>query len=377
MNLIYLDHNASSPVAPEAVAAMQPWLAHCGNPTSTHAWGRQAAMAIEEARADLAALLGCAAEELFFTSGGTESDNLAILGLCDPARPAHLICSAIEHPAVLNTVGFLESRGWSVSRVGVDGQGVLKLAELEAALRADTRLVSVMLANNEVGSLQPVHEISRLVRARGIPLHSDAAQAVGKHRVKVDELGVDLLTVAGHKLNAPIGVGALYVRKGIELQPLCHGASHERGLRPGTPNVLEIVGLGAAARRFEMAESGILEEYAGLRDHFERVLRETLPAVRFNAGRAPRLGNTSSVSFPGIRSGDLMAACPRVAASAGAACHRDHTEPSHVLAAMGLPLETIESTLRFSVGLGTTREQLNQAITLLAQALRELGFSSR
>ena len=204
MNLIYLDHNASSPVAPEAVTAMQPWLAHCGNPTSTHAWGRQAAMAIEEARADLAALLGCAAEELFFTSGGTESDNLAILGLCDPARPAHLICSAIEHPAVLNTVGFLESRGWSVSRVGVDGQGVLKLAELEAALRADTRLVSVMLANNEVGSLQPVHEISRLVRARGIPLHSDAAQAVGKHRVKVDELGVDLLTVAGHKLNARV-----------------------------------------------------------------------------------------------------------------------------------------------------------------------------
>lgn len=372
MDLLYLDHNASSPVAPEVVAAMQPWLAHCGNPSSQHAWGRQAADAIALARAQVARLLGCAENEVLFTSGGTESDNLAILGLCDPSRPAHAVCSAIEHPAVLRTMEFLESRGWQVDRIGVNGNGVIDVRQLETALRPETRLVSVMLANNEVGSLQPVTEISRLVRARGILLHSDAAQAVGKHRVKVDELGVDLLTVAGHKLNAPIGVGALYIRQGVELQPLFHGANHERGLRPGTPNVLEIVGLGAAAGRFEREEAAILAGYTALRDHFEELLLARVPRVRINSRNTPRLANTSSVAFEGITSGALMAACPGVAASAGAACHKDHTEPSHVLAAMGLPLESIASTLRFSVGLGTTREMLVEAVERLAAAVQSL-----
>lgn len=211
MDLLYLDHNASTPVAPEVLEAMQPWLAHCGNPSSSHAWGRQAADAVAAARGEVADLLGCSPDEVLFTSGGTESDNLAILGCCDPCRPAHAVCTAIEHPAVLNTMAHLESRGWAVDRVGVDGNGVVDPQALQAALRPDTRLVSVMLANNEVGTLQPVAGIARITGERGILLHSDAAQAVGKHRVRVDELGVDLLTVAGHKLNAPIGVGVLYI----------------------------------------------------------------------------------------------------------------------------------------------------------------------
>ena len=372
--MIYLDHNASTPLAPEVKAAMLPWLdGAVGNPSSGHAFGQAGRAAVERARRQLAALLGCHPIEVYFTSGGTEADNWALQGLARRFGPCHFVVGSVEHPAILEVCRFLASQGVETTLLPVDSQCRVDVADLERALRPDTRLVSVMLANNETGALQPVAEIATLCRSRGILCHTDAAQAVGKVPVRVDELGVDLLSVAGHKFNAPKGVGALVLRQGVELPPLMFGAGHERGLRPGTENVLEIVGLGAAAQRFTEDGERIMRETLRLRDALERELLRRLPGIRVNSADTARLPNTSSVTLPGLRVDELLARCPHLAASAGAACHADSTSPSHVLKAMGLSDADAAATVRLSGGLGNTEEEMVQAAEMLERAVRELG----
>jgi cysteine desulfurase len=367
--MIYLDHNASTPLAPEVKAAMLPWLDDAtGNPSSGHALGQACRAAVEKARRQVAALLGCHPIEILFTGGGTESNNWVLQGLARRFGPCHVVVSAVEHPAILEVCRFLVTQDVETSILPVDEQCRTSVEDVSRALRPDTRLVSVMLANNETGALQPLTEIAALCRARGVLCHTDAAQAVGKIPVRVDELGVDLLSVAGHKLNAPKGVGALYLRHGVELPPLMHGAGHERGLRPGTENVLGIVGLGAAAERFSEDGERIRAEQARLRDHLETELRRRAPGLRVNCIDVPRLPNTSSVTIPGRRVDELLARCPELAASAGAACHADSTSPSHVLKAMGLSDADAASTVRLSCGLGNTAEEMIAAAEMLARA---------
>jgi len=365
--MIYLDHNASTPLAPEVKAAMLPWLdGAVGNPSSGHAFGQACRAAVELARRQLAQLVACHPIEVLFTSGGTESNNWVLQGIARLHGPCHFITSAVEHPAILEVCRFLESQGVETTILPVDAQGRVAVAAVEAALRPDTRLVSVMLAQNETGVLQPVAEIAALCRERGVLCHTDAAQAVGKIPVLMDELGVDLLSVAGHKFNAPKGVGALVVRNGVHLPPLMHGAGHERGLRPGTENVLELVGLGAAAQRFHEADGQLTRRQGQLRDLMEAELRARIPGLRVNGQGALRLPNTLSVVLPGLRVDERLARCPELAASAGAACHADSATPSHVLAAMGLSTDDAACTLRLSVGLGNTDEEMVQAAAMLA-----------
>lgn len=367
--MIYLDHNASTPLAPRVKAAILPWLdGAVGNPSSGHAFGQACRAAVDRARRQLATLLGCHPIEILFTSGGTESNNWVLQGLARRFGPCHFITSAVEHPAILEVCRFLESQGVESTLLPVDAQGRVRVEDARRALRPDTRLLSVMLAQNETGVLQPVRELAALCRERGILCHTDAAQALGKIPVDVDELGVDLLSVAGHKFNAPKGVGALYLRNGVDLPPFLFGAGHERGLRPGTENVLEIVGLGAAAERITQEGEALGAEQRRLRDRLELELRRRLPGLRINGGEAERLPNTCNATLPGRRVDDLLYRCPDLAASAGAACHADSSAPSHVLTAMGLPPEEAERTLRLSVGLGNTEEEMVQAAELLARA---------
>jgi cysteine desulfurase len=368
--MLYLDHNASTPLAPEVKAAMLPWLdGATGNPSSGHAFGLAGRAAVDKARRRVATLLGCHPIELFFTSGGTESNNWALQGLARRFGPCHMLVSAVEHPAVLEVCRFLENQGVETTRLPVDGNCRISVADAERALRPDTRLVSVMLANNETGALQPVKELAALCRSRGVLCHTDAAQALGKISVDVGALGVDLLSVAGHKFNAPKGVGALFLRNGVELPPLLFGAGHERGLRPGTENVLEIVGLGAAAERFTEDGEQITTKMRRLRDRLETELQRRIPGMRIHSAGAERLPNTCNVYLPGRRVDDLLLRCPELAASAGAACHADSTSPSHVLTAMGLAAEHAARTLRLSVGLGNTEEEMVQVAELLARSL--------
>lgn len=366
--MIYLDHNASTPLAPEVKAAMLPWLDNAtGNPSSGHACGQACREAVERARRQVAHLLGCHPGEILFTSGGTESNNWVLQGLARRFGPCHMISSAVEHPAVLEVLRFLAGQGVESTILPVDAQGRVDPAAVEGALRPHTRLVSLMLAQNETGVLQPVRQVAELCRGRGILCHTDAAQAVGKIPVDVEELGVDLLSVAGHKFNAPKGVGALFVRKGLSLPPLMFGAGHEGGLRPGTENVLALVGLGAAARLWAEEGESLRGRMTLLRDQLEAELRKLLPDLKVNGQGAPRLPNTLSVVLPGARVDERLARCPELAASAGAACHADSATPSHVLRAMGLPDHEATRTLRLSVGLGNTEEEMRLAAAGLAR----------
>jgi len=379
---VYLDHNATTPVAGEVLEAMRPWLeAGFGNPSSSHAYGAAAHAAVERGREQVAGLIGCAPDEVVFTSGGTESNNLALKGLAaDEPRHWHLVVSAVEHPAVSEVCRWLERRGARVSMLPVDASGRVEPSALEAVLDAGpagtAALVSVMLANNEVGTLQPVTELAGLARARGALVHTDAAQAVGKIGLRVEALCVDLLSIAGHKLYAPKGVGALYVRRGVKLAPLLHGAQHERGLRPGTENVAGIVGLGAAcalAARDVVAES---ERVRRLRDRLHDGVAQALgaEAVRLNGHTQERLPNTLSLGFRGIEAGHLLAALrDTVAASAGAACHGDDVRMSATLAAMAVPPEWARGTVRLSLGRGTTAADVETAVAAIADAARHLS----
>ena len=373
MNAIYLDYNATTPLDPQVAAAMLPYLHdHFGNPSSGHPFGLTARAAVAQAREQTAALLGCAPDDLIFTSGGTEANNHAIKGVAAAYRSQgnHLITSAIEHPAVTEVCRWLETQGCRVTYLPVDGEGLVSAAAVAQAVTPQTILITLMHANNEVGSIQPLAEIAEIAHHYGALLHTDAAQSIGKIPVKVDDLGVDLLSLAGHKLYAPKGIGALYIRPGVQLEKLLHGANHEQNRRAGTENVLELVGLGAACELIDRNLPDYARQMAATRDRLETGLQEYGgPAVRLNGPRRQRLPNTASVSFKGQAADALLARLKQVAASAGAACHSDQVEISHVLAAMGVPPEYAMGTIRFSTGRSTTMDEIDAALTELRAAL--------
>jgi cysteine desulfurase len=361
---IYLDFNASTPLAPEVVEAIRPFLTeHFGNPSSHHWAGAPAKAAVERARAQVAALLGCSPDEVVFTSGGTESNNHALKGVffANRHRGDHVVTSAVEHPAILQPLRFLETLGAKVTVVPVDRNGRVDPEAVRKALTPRTILVSVMHANNEVGTVQPIAEIAAIARAAGVLMHTDAAQSVGKISTRVNDLGVDLLSVAGHKLYAPKGVGALYVRRGTKVEPFVHGAGHEQGRRAGTENVLLDVGLGAAC---EVAARWIgMATVLQLRDRFEARLRERVgDKLTVNAGGAERLPNTVNVNFVGQVGADVLARLSGVAASTGSACHAGSVELSPVLAAMGVPPNEGMGAVRFSLGRTTTWQELEDVV---------------
>ena len=369
MRRIYLDYNATTPLATEVVEAMEQFLRSAyGNPSSLHWAGVPARDAVEEARSEVASLLSCDATEIVFTSGGTEANYYAIKGLFFARREAgktyHIITSEIEHPAVHEPCRFLETLGAEITRVPVDRYGLVDPDDVRRAIRPHTTLVSVMHANNEVGSIQPIAEIAEIAHEHGALCHTDAAQTVGKITVDVESLGVDLLSVAGHKFYGPKGVGALYVREGVHLEPLLHGAEHEAGRRAGTENVLEIVGLGAACM---LARDCIEDTDVGrLRDSFWLKLRELLGnRVVLHGHPVLRLPNTLNVSFLGQYGPELLGRMPHVAASTGAACHAGSTQISPILAAMNVDYDAALGAVRFSLGRETTAEEIDAVVESL------------
>ena len=378
MNPIYLDYNATTPIAREVADAMAPYLyEYFGNPSSSHPYGVETKRAVEAARGQVADTLGCQPSEVIFTSGGTESNNYAIKGvaLANRRRGDHVITCAVEHPAVLEVCRWLEEQGFRITVLPVDGEGLVKPADLERAMTPGTLLVTVMQANNEVGTIQPIAELAEIAHRHGALMHTDAAQAVAKIPVKVDELGVDLLSVAGHKLYAPKGIGALYVRNGVELAQLIHGAGHEGGRRPGTENVLEIVGLGKACQVGERDLEKNMVHFQDMRDRLHEGLGRELgsEALRLNGHPEKRLPNTLSLSFRGVEANTLLLEVgEQVAASAGAACHADEVEVSSVLAAMKVPVEWAMGTVRFSVGRDTTPAHIDRAVEVVAKAVGRL-----
>ncbi|MDZ7261755.1 MAG: selenide, water dikinase SelD [candidate division KSB1 bacterium] len=380
MKPIYLDHNATTPIAPEVAEAMMPYLQeHFGNPSSSHWYGVQARKAVEKARSQVAALLGCHPDEVVFTSGGTESNNFAIKGVAETYQNKgnHIITSQVEHPAVINVCKYLEGKGFRVTYLPVDEYGLVAPETVERAITPATILITIMHANNEVGTIQPIEAISAIAHRHGILFHTDAAQSVGKIPTKVDLLGVDLLSIAGHKLYAPKGIGALYIRRGTKLKSFIHGAAHEQGRRAGTENVLEIVGLGQAC---EIAERDLEKNQVHLRQLRDRLwqgLKQELPELRLNGHPEKRLPNTLSVAFPGIDANTLLSELTEVAASPGAACHTDVAEPSAVLVAMKVPVDLALGTIRFSTGRLNTEAQIDQAVAAIVGAVRRLRPEAR
>lgn len=375
MKPIYLDHNATTPLAPEVVEAMMPFLReHFGNPSSMHIYGMHAKKALEEARKKVALLLGCDADEITFTSGGTESNNFAIREVAEifSKKGNHIITSQIEHPAVINVCKCLEQKGFSITYIPVDEYGMVNPEDVEKALKDETILITIMHANNEVGTIQAIKEISQIAKKHNIIFHTDAAQSAGKIPAKVKDLGVDLLSLAGHKLYAPKGVGAIYIRKGLKLPAFILGAGQEQGRRAGTENVLEIVGLGKAC---EIAEERLEKNralYQQLRDKLWKGLKNELPEIKLNGHPDNRLPNTLSISFPNIDANTLLSELKEIAASPGAACHADVAEPSYVLMAMKVPLDLALGTIRFSVGALNDAEQIDKAIAVISQAVKRL-----
>jgi cysteine desulfurase len=378
MHSIYLDYNATTPIEREVTEAMTPYLyEQFGNPSSSHSYGVATKRAIETARAQVAALLGCQPAEVIFTSGGTESNNYAIKGVAFASRERgnHIITSAVEHPAVIEVCEWLETQGFRITVLPVDGYGMVDAADLEQAITPDTLLVTIMHANNEVGTVQPIAELAEIAHRHGALMHTDAAQSVGKIPVHVETLDVDLLSIAGHKLYAPKGIGALYIRSGVRLAKLMHGAGHEGGRRPGTENVMYDVGLGKA---FEVAARDLDRNMAhiqAMRDRLHNGLLAELgaEAMRLNGHPEKRLPNTLSLSFRGVEANTLLSEIgEQVAASAGAACHADEVDVSAVLQAMRVPVDWAMGTVRFSVGRGTTAEEIDQAVQIVAEAVRRL-----
>jgi cysteine desulfurase len=372
MSKVYLDHNASTPLAPEVAAVMIEAIEGeaFGNPSSLHWAGMPAKVQIERARGQVAAMLGCDASEVVFTSGGSEANNLALKGVFfasdQPAK--HIITTQVEHPAIVEPCRFLERLGAEVTWLPVDATGRVDPEELRAAIRPETILISIMHANNEVGTIQPIAECSAIARERGVLFHSDAAQSVGKIATRVDELGVDLLSIAGHKLYAPKGVGALYVRSGVQLEPLIHGADHESGRRAGTESALLTSALGEACRL--ASDLSDQERVRSLRDRlWERLSTGLGGRVVLNGHLEARLPNTLSVSFVGRPGDEVLAAVDGMAASTGSACHADRVELSSVLEAMGISSEVGVGAVRLSLGRGTTAEEIDAVADGLVSAI--------
>lgn len=374
-NAIYLDHNASTPIDAQVAEAMRPYLDnYYGNPISSHVFGQKCRQAIEHARRQCAEMLGCDLDEVIFTSGGTESNNMAIRGIAfaNQHKGNHIITSVIEHPAVLEVCKYLERNGFYVTYVKVDEEGLIHPDEVEKAIRPETIMISVMHANNEVGSIQDIEALSYIAHSHDIILHTDAAQSIGKIAVDVNSLGIDLLTLAGHKLCAPKGIGALYIRRGIMIENLMYGAAHEFGLRPGTENVLEIVGLGKACNLVTGNLTFYSEHMRAIRNKLENEIIKNIPIARINGTRQNRLPNTSSIGFHGIRANEIMTECPTLAVSAGAACHADQVDMSHVLQAMHVPVEYGMGTIRFSVGRDTKETDVEYAAVEISKTIMKL-----
>ncbi len=374
---IYLDYNATTPVDPAVADALMPYLTQqFGNPSSTHAYAQMPRQAIVRAREQVAHLLGCQADEVIFTGCGSESDTLAIRGvaLAHQDSGKHIITQVTEHPAVINVCHSLERlHGFRVTYLPVDGSGQVKPADVEAAIDADTLLVTMMHANNETGTLQPIAEIAEIAHRHGVLIHTDASQSVGKIPTRVEELGVDLLTVAGHKLYAPKGIGALYVRRGLQLEPAIYGGGQETGRRAGTENVAYMVGLGKAAELANAQLEQSRKQLCLLRDQLHRRLEQYLPGqVMLNGHSVQRLPNTLNVSVTGVVGEEVLRATPQIASSTGSACHEEHTEPSGVLLAMGLTRERALGALRLTLGRWSSEQDVEQAATLLAQTVDSL-----
>jgi cysteine desulfurase len=373
---IYLDYNATTPVALEVADAIQPFLdEHFGNPSSSHAYGLTARHAVAEARASVAELIHAKPNEIVFTGSATEANNLALIGVASASGKdrRHIVVSAIEHPAVMQPAQHLRDMGWDLTVVPVDGYGRVDPHVVAAAVRPDTALVSIMHANNEVGTMQPITEIARLIKPMSVLLHTDAAQSAGKVELDVDALGVDLLTLAGHKFYAPKGVGALYVRSGTPIKPILYGADQEHGLRPGTENVPLIAGLGAAAKLARERLPAATQKLRILRDALYERLATAVPGLVLNGHPVERLPNTLHVSFPGISGAELLSrVAGQVAASVGSACHSEADAVGGVLEAMRCDADRARGAVRLSVGWMTTPEEIEAVATALSEGVNEL-----
>jgi cysteine desulfurase len=373
---IYLDYNATTPIDPDVREAILPYLdEYFGNPSTTHAYGQPVKEAVERARQQVASLIGAAQEEVIFTSGGSESDNHAIVGtaLANSHKGKHIITMSIEHPAVLNTCHYLEERlGFKITYVPVDKYGLVDPEDIRRAITGETILITIMHANNEVGTIEPIVEIGDIARERGIIFHTDAAQSCGKIRVDVNELKVDLLTIAGHKMYAPKGIGALFIRKGVQIDSLIHGASQEKGRRAGTENVPYMVGLGKACKLAGQALSEFGTKVKGLRDRLYEGIVDGLGTdkVHLNGHPERRLPNTLNISIRGVVGDELLSRIPEIAASTGAACHAGSTEPSGVLLDMGLSRELALGTLRLTLGRWSSPEEIDTAAELIVEQVK-------
>lgn len=378
---VYLDYNATTPIDPVVADAMRPYLNdYFGNPSSSHIFGVESKKAIEKARGQVADLIECSIDEIIFTSGGSESNNLAIKGIAFANRSSgnHIITSSVEHPAVYEVCQFLEKLGFNVTYLPVDQYGMVDPDSVKKAITRQTILITVMHANNEVGTIQPIKDISAISDSHGIAFHSDCAQSIGKIEVKISQLNLGLLSIAGHKFYAPKGIGALYVQSGLKLEKLIHGAAHELNRRAGTENVLEIVGLGKASELIREKLDVYHENMKITRDRLEEGLLTHFPEIRVNGHPQERLPNTLSVSFRGIEAGTIISELVNVAASAGAACHSDNIDISTTLKAMNVPIEDAMGTIRFSTGRNTTTDEIDFAVEQITEVVKKLlpGFGS-
>jgi cysteine desulfurase len=375
MKPIYLDYNATTPISKEVADAMRPYLdEHFGNPSSSHIYGKQTKEAVEKARKQVANLLNCDSSEIVFTSGGTESNNYALRGIAfaNKNKGNHIITSSVEHPAIIEVCKYLETQGFEITYLPVDEFGLVQIEDVEKAIRPSTILITIMHANNEVGSIQPIAEIGDLAKKNGVFMHTDAAQSLGKIKADVQEMNVDLLSIAGHKLYAPKGIGALYIRKAVVLEKLIYGADHESDLRAGTENVLEIVGLGEAC---EIANKHLEENaihYREMRDLLHQKLNDALVDIKLNGHPEKRLPNTLNLSFPNIEANALIAQMNGVAASAGAACHSSGISVSQVLKAMVVPMKYAMGTIRFSTGRYNTEEEMERAANEVVSVIEKM-----
>jgi len=377
MKTVYLDHCATTPLHPDVLTAMLPFLRDSfGNPSSIHTLGRKAREAVEEARGRVAALIGANASEIVFTSGGTEANNLAIQGIARARkdRGNHIITSAIEHHAVLKTCQYLERNGFTVTYLPVDQHGIVNPEDVKKALTDKTILVSVMHANNEVGTIEPIHEIGRIVTERGIPFHTDAVQSAGKVPLNVKEMSVDLLSISAHKFHGPKGIGALYIREGISIDPILYGGEQEKGIRSGTENVASVAGLGKACELARETVAVRMDEIRKMRDALQERISAAVPGLKINGHPVSRLPNCLSVSIPGIMGETILRDLDArgIAVSSGSACTSHSVEISHVLAAMGLPEETAQGTVRLSLGIINTPDEIEYAAASFVEVVEKL-----